>query len=247
MSSAHDSVGVVLIHGGLHTGECWQRVMPLLEAPSIAPDLRGRGARQTVLSELRVADVIKDAVEDIKAAGWSRTVIVAHSLGGIAATGICEAIPDQVAHVVYISAVIPRPGLRPIDDLPGAMRWVYDMMMRRQRSRPDGRFSLPKPVARRIFCSDLSPSLSAELERQWVPDTPWLAFDSAAQRPIPEHIGRTYVRLTADRALPPLLQNRMIRNAQPVNVISEPHGHTVMMSNPLRCAEIINKVVAQCS
>ena len=98
-----------------------------------------------------------------------------------------------------------------------------------------------------MFCSDLSPSLSAELERQWVPDTPWLAFDSAAQKPIPEQIGRTYVRLTADRALWPALQDRMIRNAAPMNVISEPYGHSFMMSNPQRCAEIVNSVVAQCN
>ena len=30
MSGTNDSVGVVLIHGGLHTGECWRRVMPLM-------------------------------------------------------------------------------------------------------------------------------------------------------------------------------------------------------------------------
>lgn len=240
-------VGVVFIHGGLHTAQCWQRVLPLMEAPAIAPDLPGRGARQALLSELRITDLIRGVVDDIKTAGWQRTVVLAHSLGGISATGICEIIPDQVAHVVFMSAVVPRPGIRPIDDLPVAMRWLAESTMRRQRSRPDGQFSLPKWIARRMFCSDLSPSLSAELERQWVPDTPWLAFDSAAQKPIPEQIGRTYVRLTADRALWPPLQDRMIRNAAPVNVISEPHGHSVMMSNPQRCAEIINSVVAQCN
>lgn len=245
MSGTNDPVGVALIHGGLHTSECWQRVQPLIEAPTIAPDLLGRGARQAVLSELRVADIIRGVVDDIKAAGWSRTVIVAHSLGGISATGICEAIPDQVAHVVFMAAVVPRPGVPPMEDFPAYVRWVDDTILRRQRSRQDGRFSLPKWIARQMFCSDLSPSLAAELERQWVPDTPWLASDAAAQKPIPEHIGRTYVRLTADRALRPPLQDRMIRNAAPVNVISEPHGHSVMMSNPHRCAEIINKVVAQ--
>ncbi|OBK68935.1 hypothetical protein A5653_01905 [Mycobacterium colombiense] len=240
-------VGVVFIHGGLHTAQCWRQVLPLIAAPAIAPDLAGRGARRATLSELRTDELIRSVVEEIAAVRWPRVVLVAHSLGGISALGVCEALADRVAHVVFVSAVVPRPGTRPIDDLPGPLRWLAGSAMRRQIGRRDGRFVLPKWVARQMFCSDLSPSLSGELEAQWVPDTPWLAFDAAAQKPMPTQIGRTYLRLTADRALWPPLQDRMIRNAAPVEVMSEPSGHSIMVSRPQLCADIVNDIVARYS
>ncbi|HME75870.1 MAG TPA: alpha/beta fold hydrolase [Mycobacterium sp.] len=233
-----------MIHGGLHTSWCWHRVAPLLTCPSIAVDLTGRGKRPACPASVRVSDFIGAAVDDLVNAGYEKTVVVAHSLGGITALGMCAAVPDRVAHVVFLSAVTPRPGSRPVDDLPVALRWFAKGSMKRQLSKPDGAFTLPKFVSRHMFCSDLSAADTDAVLHNLVPETPSISLDCIEGATCPASIGRTYVRLARDRALWPGMQRRMIANIAPVEVVTIDAGHEVMISRPEACAGVINSVVA---
>jgi pimeloyl-ACP methyl ester carboxylesterase len=239
------SLGVVLVHGGLHTAWCWNRIPALLTCPSIAVDLPGRGVRLLPPTSIGVNDFISAAVEDLVEAGYDKTVLVAHSLGGITALGMCAAVPDRIAHVVFFSAVTPRPGTRPIDDLPTLLRWFAGWTMTRQLSRPGGAFTLPKMIARQMFCSDLNADDTDAVLQGCVRETPAIALDRVWGETCPDSIGRTYVQLSRDRALWPPFQRRMIANIEPVEVLTIDAGHDVMVSRPEACAEIINSVVAR--
>jgi pimeloyl-ACP methyl ester carboxylesterase len=232
-----------MIHGGLHTAWCWHRLSPLLNCPSIAVNLPGRGPRAPSPSSMRVQDFISAAVDHLVEAGYEKSVVVAHSLGGITALGMCAAAPDRIAHVIFISAVTPRPGTQPIDDLPSPLRWLANWSMRRQLSRPDGAFTLPKVIARQMFCSDLDETDTDEVLRHCVRETPAIALDRLWGTTCPDTIGRTYVRLSRDRALWPALQRRMIANIAPVDVVTINAGHDVMLSRPDACARLINEVI----
>lgn len=117
------TTGVVLIHGGLHTAWCWHRMTPLLDGPWLAPDLLGRGARAMSLTSLKMRHLVDDVVAAMTHTGWESLVVVAHSLGGLTALGLCEVIPERIAHVIFISAVTPKPAACPVDELSAPLRW----------------------------------------------------------------------------------------------------------------------------
>src|SRR5271166_4966713 len=118
--------GIVFIHGGLHTAWCWRRVVGLVSLPSVAIDLPGRGLRPGQPAALNTSDFVAAAAAEIDRTEWDDVVVVAHSLGGVTALGLCAAMPDRISHVVFISAVAPKPSERPIDELPALLRWSAD-------------------------------------------------------------------------------------------------------------------------
>lgn len=77
-----------------------------------------------------------------------------------------------------------------------------------------------------------------------VRDAPAIALDPVPPTGIPDGVGRTYLRLSKDRALLPRLQDKMIANIGPIDVIDVTAGHDAMLSQPAMCAALINRVYA---
>jgi pimeloyl-ACP methyl ester carboxylesterase len=103
----------VLIHGGMHGGWCWERVVPLLAEHGhfvVAPDLPGLGS-----SKVRAAEVTLENwgkfVADILADIPGRTILAGHSMGGMAIGQAAEYVPDRIAALVYVTAVLLGNGL----------------------------------------------------------------------------------------------------------------------------------------
>jgi pimeloyl-ACP methyl ester carboxylesterase len=235
--------GVAFIHGGLHTSWCWRQVVDLVQSPSIAIDLPGRGHRPGEPAALSTDDFVAAAAADIDRTGWTDVVVVAHSLGGVTALGLCAAMPERISHVIFISAVTPKPSERPLDELPAVLRWSAGWSMRRQLRRPGGAFTLPAVIAKRMFCSDLSRSDAAVVLAHCVRETPALALDRVPAPGIPDQTGRTYIRLSKDRALYPRWQDKMIANLAPVGVRHLASGHDAMISHPEEIADVINNTL----
>ena len=97
---------VLLLHGFTHTGASWDPVIAALgeRYRSLAPDLRGHGAR----SELE--PVTLDAViGDIAALSAPRFALVGYSMGGRIALHTALALRERVDRLVLIGA---SPGIR---------------------------------------------------------------------------------------------------------------------------------------
>ena len=43
-------------------------------------------------------------------------VLVGHSFGGLAISGVAEAMPERLRHLVYLDALIVEPGRSPFDN-----------------------------------------------------------------------------------------------------------------------------------
>ena len=236
------SVGVAFIHGGLHTGWCWERVQRLVRVPTIAPDLPGRGSRPAVLSGLHIGDFVTAMRRDIEATHWTDVVVVAHSLGGLTALGLAAELPS-VRHVVFVSCVTPPAGVRPVDALAQPLR-AYLTRRMTNAVRTGGTMSIPRPVARRFFCSDLDASDTRLVLDRCVPDAPHILLDRTPHSGLPSTVGRTWIRLTKDRAISPPVQDRMRSNVTPVDVVEIAAGHNAMISQPESVAAVINRVAA---
>lgn len=100
-------VRFVLVHGGMHGAWCWAQVIPELAAlghTAVAVELPGHGTRRDEASTL---DSYRDAVVAMLQPG---DVLVAHSMGGIAATVAADAAAQMLSHVVFLAAVVPEEG-----------------------------------------------------------------------------------------------------------------------------------------
>jgi pimeloyl-ACP methyl ester carboxylesterase len=100
-------VRFVLIHGGFHGAWCWSRTIPELERlghEAVAIDLPGHGER--VADESTFATRLEAMLEVMHPGD----VLVGHSGGGFDITRAFDAVPDLVAHLVYLAAALPLEG-----------------------------------------------------------------------------------------------------------------------------------------
>jgi pimeloyl-ACP methyl ester carboxylesterase len=122
---------VILVHGFWHGSWCWSLVTEELAGrgiASVAVDLPGHGLRAagpasrwerpfnpgtyatevSPLAGITATSSAVDLVHRIRRIGQGRPcVLVAHSMGGVAATAAAELAPDLIAELVYVTAFAP--------------------------------------------------------------------------------------------------------------------------------------------
>ncbi|HEY0822724.1 MAG TPA: alpha/beta hydrolase [Ramlibacter sp.] len=104
----------VLVHGAWHGGWCWRRVVDALQAQGhrvFAPTLTGVGERAHLRSSLITLEThIADVAGVIEAEELQDVVLAVHSYAGMIGTAIADRMPGRLKHLVYVDAVVPRPG-----------------------------------------------------------------------------------------------------------------------------------------
>jgi pimeloyl-ACP methyl ester carboxylesterase len=229
--------GVVLVHGGYHGAWCWDRLRPLLEVPSVAVDLPGRGSRLRPEQRVHIADCVDAVLEDADAAGMQRFVLVGHSMGGLTLTGTGLRAPERIAHAVYVAALVPPPG-----------QTVFELMMpdREVDIDPIGvQALLPSEVAREMFAKDLTDEDWDECHGRCVPEPSGLFIEPV---PEPNHaVPATYIACTRDVAVPKQLVDAMLPVLQPVATHEIDSDHDVMLSHAAELAELLNRIIADVS
>lgn len=104
----------VLVHGAWHGGWCWRRVVDRLQAQGHrvhALTLTGVGERAHLLSPLITLEThIADVAGVIEAEELRDVVLAVHSYAGMLGTAIADRMPGRLKHLVYVDAVVPKPG-----------------------------------------------------------------------------------------------------------------------------------------
>ena len=104
----------VLVHGAWHGGWCWQRVTAALqkEGHRVFPvTLTGLGERAHLLSAAITLDThINDVTALIEAEELTDVVLAVHSYAGMIGTGVADRMGSRLKHLVYVDAVVPKPG-----------------------------------------------------------------------------------------------------------------------------------------
>ncbi|WP_026607859.1 alpha/beta fold hydrolase [Methylocapsa acidiphila] len=112
----------VLAHGSWHGGWCWRRVADRLEAAGrrvFAPSYTGMGDRVHLLNKnISIDTFVQDLVEVFVAEELTGAVLVGHSFGGVPITGVADRIPERIAHLVYLDAIVPESGESAFSTLP---------------------------------------------------------------------------------------------------------------------------------
>ncbi|MFC9454381.1 alpha/beta fold hydrolase [Streptomyces sp. NPDC056983] len=104
----------VLVHGGRHGGWCWKHVAHSLQQAGhtvYTPTLTGLGERAHLLSQaIGLKHHVQDLVATFEFEDIQDAILVAHSYGGMVASGALEHVADRVRRLVFLDAHLPRTG-----------------------------------------------------------------------------------------------------------------------------------------
>ena len=101
---------LILLHGGLGSGEMFGPILPALTANHqvIAPDLQGHGRTADVDRPLSIETMADDIAALIKHLGLEKPDVMGYSLGGGVAMLTAIRHPEVVGRLVSVSANIRR-------------------------------------------------------------------------------------------------------------------------------------------
>ena len=178
----------VLVHGGWHGGWCWQKVIPFLEAAGhevYAPTLTGLAERASELSpDIGLDTHIQDIVGLLEEKDLQGVILVGHSYGGMVITGVVDAVPERIAHLVYLDTFVPRDGESMVDVSPMVIRlllrrqaqagWLENRSSRHLRSDDRARSQLGAREGDATTPEDVGATASSEESRHRVSETPYV-------------------------------------------------------------------------
>lgn len=231
----------ILIHGGMHGGWCWERIVPLLEAAGHgveAPDLPGMGADRTPFA----ADIMAqwtDAMADLVLAAPEPPIVVGHSRAGVTLSELGERLPDRIARLVYLAAVLQPDGKGMGDmvaDFPdsGAAKLAAGVEVDEVR----GVLTMTDlEAAKEGFYNLCDPADAEAGARRLCPEP--LAIMTAPVRITPKRFGRVpraYIETEFDNAMPLSLQRAMQADLPCAPVITLRTDHSPFYSDPAACA-----------
>jgi pimeloyl-ACP methyl ester carboxylesterase len=107
------STEFVLVHGAMHGAWCWEDVAARLVAKGhrvVVPELPGHGRRAAEVRSAGAECYGRAVAEAMAQAGVSRAVLVGHSMGGLVIAKAAELVPQRIAHLVFLAAVVPADG-----------------------------------------------------------------------------------------------------------------------------------------
>ncbi|MDE1012290.1 MAG: alpha/beta fold hydrolase, partial [Paraburkholderia fungorum] len=149
---------IALVHGGQHSGACWQPTVDALRArdPSariLAVDLPGHGNEPGNLATLTIAQCVESVTAQILATRPERVMLVGHSMAGITLPGVAARLGSAlVQRMVFIACCIPPDGKTVLDTLHAPMNVIASRAARRTA------VSAPFPafIARWVFANGMT-------------------------------------------------------------------------------------------
>ncbi|SDS43121.1 alpha/beta fold hydrolase [Actinoplanes derwentensis] len=116
------STTYLLVHGAWHSGQSWARVVPLLGGAGhrvCTPTLTGYGDKRHLLGpDVGLGTHVDDIVALILAEDLTGVVLVGHSYAGMVISAVAERVPDRIAELVFLDAMVPVDGESGTDVMP---------------------------------------------------------------------------------------------------------------------------------
>jgi pimeloyl-ACP methyl ester carboxylesterase len=236
------SPALVLVHGGQHTGRCWQPTIDALArlAPAtkvLAVDLPGRGSSPGDLATLTISQCVDSVVAQVERAGLDEVVLVGHSMAGLTVPGVAAELgPERVRRLVMVACCVPEQGRTIVDTLAGPFRV---MAARAARSGKPAK-PMPRALANVMFCNGMTREQKAFVHSQLCGEASSITAEAVDRRGLSAQIPRSWVIPLRDRSLRPVMQRRFIDNLGGVDDVVEIDAcHDVMVSHPDELAAVL--------
>jgi pimeloyl-ACP methyl ester carboxylesterase len=230
----------LLIHGAFHGGWCWRRVGDLLAAPGgrvFAPTMTGLGERAHLLNEgVGIATFIDDAIGVIEAEELENIILVGHSFGGAVISGVADRIPEKIAQLVYLDAIVPVSGSSALSCLPPE---TQEIRLRAARATPGG-LTIPLPTETMF---DLPPGPDRDWVARRITPHPLASYTDPIMlnHPAGNSRPRLYIRCT-DPVYPAVVPSYdRIKVEDGWTLVDIATGHDAMVTAPEALAGILLK------
>ncbi|MGL6624917.1 alpha/beta fold hydrolase [Aeromonas jandaei] len=157
---------LIALHGWLDNGASFLPLAPYLDDfHLVCVDLPGHGHSDHKTTPYVFVDWLDDLYQITQAAGWSRFVLLGHSLGALIASAYAGVFPEQIERLVLLEGLGPL--AQPDEDVPAQIRRAI-LNRSRTRERSTGGFaSIDEAVAARCKVADITPEAARLIcERQ---------------------------------------------------------------------------------
>ena len=228
----------VLVHGAWHGAWCWQRIVTPLWAAghrAFAVTLTGSGERAHLLAPtISLQTHIADVAGVIEAEELRDAIVVGHSYAGLVITGVAARLasttPPAIGRLVYLDAVVPRPG-----EAWSSTHSDETRAQRRLAIAATGAIPPPDPAAFGLAGADRAWVMRRQTPHPGGVYDEALGFDADRLGGLP----RTFIDCTAP-ALPTIAESRRRVRAEPGWSIAEiATGHDAMVSAPMALLDIL--------
>ncbi|MGW6485421.1 alpha/beta hydrolase [Streptomyces sp. NPDC055059] len=226
----------VLIHGAGYGANCWDELIPHLDAQALAVDLPGRGTRADVeLATVTLTDCADAVRADIEAKDLRDVVLVGHSFAGVTVPRVLDLMPERIRRVVLVSAVAPPDGSRVLDQIDPAVRELVE------QSITGGVYHQSREGAAAMLCNDMDEATATSALDRLADDSAALLSEPVDLSGYRRGIPLTYLHLTRDQCYVEDLQQRSIALLG-AEVIDLDTGHLAMVSAPAPLAAALNAI-----
>ena len=226
----------VLVHGGFHGGWCWSRLSPLLRARGHAvftPTQTGCGERAHLLSKSITLDTFVDDIAGVlRWEALHNVVLVGHSFGGIAVTGVADRLPQRIQQLIYLDSLILQNGQCAFDLLEPAI-----VLSRLQAAQVNGGVWIEPPPP--SFFGVSEPAQLAFLQGRLTPH-PLGTYTSTLklQHPVGNGLPAVYVHCTQPLYGGLTLTRNWVK-ASGMREVELATGHDAMVSAPQALADLL--------
>jgi pimeloyl-ACP methyl ester carboxylesterase len=231
---------LVLVHGGLHSGGCWDRTVAALaelapELRTLAVDLPGRASRPADLATVKIADWVNSVVADIDGAGLGDVVVAGHSMAGLILPGVVAKLGARVREMILLAAFIPPQGLAVADTVRGPL-----VPLARSAPWLPKSFRLPPALARFGFANGMTREQRELMLSGLCAESTNAIFEPVDRSDLPDEVPRTWIMTLRDRALSARQQRNAIKRLGGVDTMFCLDAcHEAMFSDPLGLATIL--------
>jgi len=237
----------VLIHGAMHGGWCWERVVPLLTDQGhhvTAPDLPGMGAERLAPAAVTL-ESWSQFTADLLRRQPGKSILVGHSFGGMVISQAAEAAPGLIATLVYLTAILPQNGHTTFDLTRGQDSPSQTAKMALHPS-PDGATITAAPADARAFLYGETPSEWAERAVSRLVPQPLAPLQTPAALTDANFGGvpRIYIECLRDRIIPLALQRSMQAASPCRTVYAIDTDHSPFYSAPETTAAHLLQIAA---
>ncbi len=231
----------VIVHGAWGGGYAWAPVAERLRAQGhrvFTPTQTGLGERKHLLSrDITVDTFVEDIANVLEAEDLRDVVLVGHSFGGIAVTGVADRMPERIRRLVYPDGVILQHGQSFLDSLPPE---VAARMRAAVRDSGNGA-TIPVPPIEGLGALGIPPGPLAEWVHRRMTPHPFGTYETPLKLSNPVGNGRpcTYVYFTTPSFALTEPSRRWARGRDGWDWAELPAGHVAQFTAPEEVARLL--------
>ncbi len=163
----------VLVHGLCAGGWCWKYVTPWLRESGhnvYAPTLTGLGERSHLARpEVDFETHVQDVVNVLEYEDLYDVILLGHSLGGTVAGAVAHRVPERIAQLIYLDAIIPANGRSVLEIFEDYGVQEFSRRFREQIEHAEPAWLLPIPASDGSELGDIDPKLVEWIQSRETP------------------------------------------------------------------------------